>query len=37
MPGFSMNRYGVYGEQTIVPAAMTVTHQNAEIGRVGLH
>jgi NADPH2:quinone reductase len=29
MPGFSMNRYGVYGEQTIIPAAMTVTHPNS--------
>lgn len=26
IPGFSMNRYGVYGEQTIVPAATTVKH-----------
>ena len=24
-----MNRYGVYGEQTIIPAAMTVTHPNS--------
>jgi NADPH:quinone reductase len=29
MPGFSMNRYGVYGEQTIIPAAMTVRHPNS--------
>jgi NADPH2:quinone reductase len=29
IPGFSMNRYGVYGEETIIPAAMTVTHPNS--------
>jgi NADPH2:quinone reductase len=26
IPGFSMNQYGVYGEQAIVPAATTVKH-----------
>jgi NADPH:quinone reductase-like Zn-dependent oxidoreductase len=26
IPGFSMNQYGVYGEQAIVPAAATVKH-----------
>lgn len=26
IPGFSMNRYGVYGEQAIVPAATAVKH-----------
>jgi NADPH:quinone reductase-like Zn-dependent oxidoreductase len=26
IPGFSMNRYGVYGVQAIVPAAMAVKH-----------
>jgi NADPH:quinone reductase len=26
IPGFSMTRYGVYGEQAIVPAATTVKH-----------
>jgi hypothetical protein len=26
MPGFSMNRYGVYGEQAIIPAAKRVKH-----------
>ena len=26
IPGFSMNQYGVYGEQAIVPAAMAVRH-----------
>ena len=29
IPGFSMNRYGVYGEETIIPAAITVTHPNS--------
>src|SRR5580700_5592645 len=24
-----MNRYGVYGEETIIPAAITVTHPNS--------
>src|SRR5271166_4010899 len=26
IPGFSMNQYGVYGEQALVPAAITVKH-----------
>jgi NADPH:quinone reductase len=26
IPGFSMNRYGVYGDHAIVPAAVTVKH-----------